>query len=85
MRFYRIPLAASVANSGETCIVCGKSTEGDGGLACRYHEGRRFTLCCPICLQMFAQASDHFARGDHPQTLVQQLIAEMKWKEAGRS
>ena len=71
-------------NSGETCIVCGKSTEGERGFAHRYHEGSRFTLCCPMCLQFFEQASDRFARGDHPQTLVQQLIDEMKWKDSGR-
>ena len=71
-------------NSGESCIVCGKSADGERGFAHRYHEGRRFTLCCPMCLQMFEQASDRFARGDHPQTLVQQLIDEMKWKDSGR-
>jgi len=67
----------------EICIVCGKSTEGDRGFAHRYHVGRRFALCCPLCLQMFEQASDRFAGGDKPQTLLQQLIDEIKWKDPG--
>ena len=57
--------------SDETCIVCGKSADGDRGFAHRYHDGRCFAVCCPMCLQMFERASDRFARGDRPQTLVQ--------------
>ena len=67
----------------ETCIVCGKSVEGDREFAHRYHGGQRFTLCCPMCLQMFEQAPGRFAQGDRPQTLLQQLIDEIKWKNTG--
>lgn len=67
----------------EACIVCGKSTEGAGSFAHLYHEGRRFALCCPMCLQMFERARDRFARGDRPQSLLQQLIDEIKWRDSG--
>lgn len=70
--------------SDETCIVCGKSTEGAGSFAHLYHEGRRFALCCPMCVQMFQRASGRFARGENPKTLVEELLDELKWKETGR-
>lgn len=73
-----------ISSSAETCIVCGKSTEGAGNFAHLYHEGRRFALCCPMCLQMFERARDRFARGDRPQSLIQQLIDEIKWRDSGR-
>ncbi len=68
----------------ETCIVCGKSTEGTGSFAHLYHEGRRFALCCPMCLQMFERARDRFARGDQPQSLLDKLMNEITWKDSGR-
>lgn len=71
------------SSNEDACVVCGKSTEGDRGFAHRYHDGRRFAVCCPLCLQMFERASDRFARGDRPQTLVQQLIEEIKWRDSG--
>lgn len=48
-----------------------------------YHEGRRFTVCCPLCLRLFEQARDRFARGDRPLTLLQQLLDEIKWRDSG--
>ena len=65
---------------GEPCIVCGKSTEGTGSFAHLYHEGRRFALCCPMCLQMFERARDRFARGDRPQSLIDELLEKITWK-----
>ncbi len=65
----------------ESCVVCGKSTEGNTGTVHLYHDGRRFTLCCPMCMQLFQRAPARFARGEHPQTIVEELIAEMKWKD----
>jgi len=68
----------------EACAVCGKDLAGVSGVAHLYHEGRRFSLCCPMCMQLFQRAPGRFARGERPQTIVEELIAEMKWKEPER-
>lgn len=68
----------------ETCIVCGKSTEGAAGFAHLYHKGLRFSLCCPMCVQMFQRAPGRFAGGENPKTLVEEILDEIKWKETGR-
>lgn len=71
-------------NTGsEVCVVCGKSTEGEHGVCYLHHAGRRFALCCPMCVQMFQRAPDRFARGENIKTLVEELLDEMKWKETG--
>lgn len=67
----------------ENCAVCGKSTDGTTGAAHLYHQGRRFPVCCPICLQMFERAPDRFARGDRPQSLLDELMEQMTWKDSG--
>lgn len=66
-----------MSTDGETCIVCGKSTEGTAGFAHLYHDGRRCALCCPMCLQLFERAPDRFARGDRPQSLIEELMQQM--------
>lgn len=71
-------------SSEETCAVCDKTIDGISGIAHVYHEGRRFALCCPMCLQMFERARDRFARGDRPQSLLDQLIDQTTWKDSGR-
>ena len=72
-----------ISSSDETCIVCGKSTEGAGNFAHLYHEGRRCALCCPMCLQMFERARERFAQGDRPQSLLDELMDEIKWRDSG--
>ena len=67
----------------EICVVCGKATEGNAGTAHLYHDGRRFALCCPMCVEMFQRAPVRFASGEHRQTIVEELLAEMKWKGLG--
>ena len=67
----------------ECCIVCRKPTAGNTGTAHLYHGGRRFTLCCPLCVEVFGRAPARFAAGDHPQSLLEQMIDEMKWKGPG--
>lgn len=69
---------------GEVCVVCGKPADGARGFAHLYHDGSRFALCCPLCLRLFQRAPDRFARGDRPETLVQQLLDEIQWREGGR-
>lgn len=64
----------------ETCFVCGKAATGDAVFSHLYHDGRRFALCCPVCMQMFQRAPDRFARGEHPQSIVEDLIGEIKWR-----
>lgn len=68
----------------EVCAVCGKPAEGERGFSHLYHGGRRFALCCPLCLQLFQRAPDRFARGENPKTLVEELLEELKWKDSGR-
>lgn len=68
----------------ETCIVCGKSAEGATSFAHIHHEGRRFALCCPMCIQMFERHRDRFARGDRPQSLLDELTREITWKNGPR-
>jgi hypothetical protein len=67
----------------EVCVVCGKPAAGGSGYSHLYHAGRRFTLCCPLCLQLFQRAPDRFARGESPKTLVEELLDELKWKDPG--
>ena len=67
-----------------TCIVCGKDLAGSPGLAHLYHQGRRFSLCCPMCVQMFQRAPARFAAGERPQSIIEQLLDELKWREPGR-
>ena len=64
----------------ETCVVCGKSTDGNTVTAHLYHDGRRFALCCPMCVEMFQRAPARFASGERRQSLVEELLAEMKLK-----
>ena len=65
---------------GETCVVCGKSTDGNTGTAHLFHDGRSFALCCPVCVEMFQRAPARFASGEKRESLVEELLAEMKWK-----
>ena len=71
-------------SSDGNCIVCSKDLSNASGVAHLYHEGRRFSLCCPMCVQMFQRAPGRFARGETPKTLVEELLDEIKWKETGR-
>jgi hypothetical protein len=64
----------------ENCAVCGKSTEGSAAFAHLYHHGRRFPLCCPLCVDAFERHRDRFAQGACRQTLLEEIIADMKWK-----
>ena len=77
-------LSPPAASADEPCAVCGKTTEGTNGFMHLYHQSRRFALCCPMCLQMFERARDRFARGDRPQSLLDQLMNEITWKDSGR-
>ena len=61
------------------CTVCGKDISNAAGIAHLYHDGRRFALCCPMCIAMFERAPARFASGERPQTIVEELIAETKW------
>lgn len=72
-------------NAGtEFCIVCGKEISGAQGITHLYHDGRRFALCCPTCVEMFKRAPARFASGERPMTIVQELLDELRWKENDR-
>jgi hypothetical protein len=74
-------MSATETSGEETCFVCGKSAAGGPGFSHLYHEGRQFALCCPVCVQMFQRAPDRFARGERPQSVVEELLNEMQWKD----
>ncbi len=74
---------SSNESTDTACAVCEKDLANTFGVAHIYHEGRRFALCCPVCVQLFQRAPDRFAKGERPQTIVQELVAELKWKEPG--
>lgn len=65
----------------EVCTVCGKELTGNSGAAHVYREGRRFSLCCPVCLDLFQRAPARFARGDRPRSVVEDLMTELKWRD----
>jgi hypothetical protein len=62
------------------CAVCSKDVSHVPGVVHLYHEGRRFTLCCPMCIEMFQRAPARFASGERPQSVVEDLIEEIKWR-----
>jgi hypothetical protein len=71
----------AVSPADGLCAVCGKVIDRNGGLARIYHQGRSFTLCCPLCLQMFQRARDRFIRGERPQSVVEDLLDQIRWRE----
>ena len=73
------------STESETCVVCGKLAEGDAPFSHLYHGGRRFPLCCPICQQLFQRAPDRFANGERCQTLIDELLGDMRWKDPAQS
>lgn len=64
----------------ETCAVCGKELINTSGVAHLYHEGKPFSLCCPMCMDLFQRAPARFASGERPQVVLEELLSEMKWK-----
>ncbi|MFA6286115.1 MAG: hypothetical protein WC661_01925 [Opitutaceae bacterium] len=67
-------------NTEETCVVCGKLARNDRDFSHIYHKGRRFSLCCPLCMQLFQRAPDRFAAGERCKSLIEELLDQMKWK-----
>jgi hypothetical protein len=61
------------------CAVCGKDIINLPGVSHLFHEGRSFSLCCPVCIQMFQRAPARFASGERPASIVDELISELKW------
>jgi len=68
--------------SEDKCVVCEKDVTGVAGTAHVYRDGRRFSLCCPTCLQMFQRAPDRFTSGERPRTVVEELLRDLDWKES---
>jgi hypothetical protein len=68
----------------ETCVVCGKAVAGTSGVTHIYQAGRPFALCCPVCVDMFQRAPARFASGERPQSVVEDLLADLKWKNSSR-
>jgi len=68
----------------EACAVCGKDLANTSGVARLYRDGKPFPLCCPMCVDLFQRAPKRFANGERPQTVVEELLSEMKWRDSGR-
>ncbi len=71
------------ASTDTICAVCSNDLVSATGVAHIYHEGRRFALCCPVCVQLFQRAPARFASGERPQTIVEELVSDLKWKDPG--
>lgn len=65
----------------EACAVCGRVGGAEVGYVHRYIEGRRFSICCPLCLIAFEQSPDKFVAGRRPQTLLEQALEKIGWKD----
>jgi len=70
------------SEGANVCVVCGKAVSEEEATMHRYHEGRRFAFCCATCAEMFNRAPDRFARGERPQTIVQDLLDQIRWKDS---
>ncbi len=64
----------------ETCTVCGNEATGGRRFSRIYQGGRPFALCCPMCVDLFQRAPAGFAGGERPQRVIEDLIADLKWK-----
>jgi YHS domain-containing protein len=73
-----------MSDINENCAVCGKDLAKTSGVAHLYHDGKSFPLCCPLCVDLFQRAPARFAKGERPQTVVEELLSDIKWKETGR-
>lgn len=66
----------------ELCVVCEKDLSSTQSITHLYHAGRRFSLCCPMCLDLFQRAPDRFARGERPKTILEELLTQLKWRDS---
>lgn len=73
---------SSSGQSDRTCDVCGKDVSTAPGVTHVYHDGRQFSLCCALCLDMFQRAPDRFARGERPQTVLEDLMRDLQWHDS---
>jgi hypothetical protein len=73
-----------MSDLNEICAVCGKDLANTGGVAHLYRDGKPFPLCCPMCIDLFQRAPKRFASGERPKTIVDELLAEMQWKQGDR-
>jgi len=69
-----------LAEFEDACAVCGNVATSGRRFSRLYHEGKAFPLCCPMCIDMFQRAPERFARGERPETVLDELIAELKWR-----
>lgn len=68
------------SQSEDTCAVCCNAATGGQRFARIYHRGVPFALCCPMCIDLFQRAPDRFSAGERPQTVLEDLLQELKWK-----
>lgn len=71
---------SELAESEDTCVVCGNVATGGRRFSRLYHKEKPFPLCCPMCIDIFQRAPDRFARGERPRSVVEQIVEELKWK-----
>jgi hypothetical protein len=63
-------------NEGEACVVCGKGLRRDEALAHMHHEGQRFPICCPLCLEAWEK---------DPKPYIQRLAKRALLRELRKS
>jgi hypothetical protein len=64
----------------ETCTVCGNEAAGGRRFSRLYHDGVAIPLCCPMCIDLFQRAPARFARGERPRSVLEELVATLKWR-----
>lgn len=70
----------NAAEPEEICAVCGNAAAGGRRYSRIYHCNVAFPLCCPMCIDLFQRAPDRFSAGERPQTVLDDIVEEMKWK-----
>lgn len=73
-------MLAERSDAEETCTVCGNVPVGSRRFARLYHQGVPFSLCCPMCIDLFQRAPERFARGERPQTVLADLVEDLRWR-----
>jgi hypothetical protein len=53
-----------------------------GGAPIPRREGLPGVL--PLCMDLFQRAPKRFASGERPKTIVEELFAEIQWKDKGQ-
>lgn len=69
---------ADLAETTETCTVCGISCENEPAFAHLYRGGRRVAICCPACFELFEADPDMVPGTGRSKGLADRLLSREK-------